>query len=75
MNCCSLCEKIFLSEEQFNIYLCYDCHNQTSFCLNCDKIMSKIFNNTNIFKCSFCNKKQTFFALNEEKYKIWENRK
>ena len=26
-------------------------------------------------KCSFCNKKQTFFALNEEKYKIWENRK
>ena len=56
MNCCSLCEKIFLSEEQFNIYLCYDCHNQTSFCLNCDKIMSKIFNNTNIFKCSFCNK-------------------
>ena len=56
MNCCSLCEKIFLSEEQFNIYLCYDCHNQTAFCLNCDKIMSKIFNNTNIFKCSFCNK-------------------
>ena len=56
MNCCSLCEKIFLSEEQFNIYLCYDCHNKTSFCMNCDKIMSKIFNNTNIFKCSFCNK-------------------
>ena len=56
MNCCSLCEKIFLSEEKFNIYLCYDCHNQTCFCLNCDKIMSKIFNNTNIFKCQFCNK-------------------
>ena len=56
MNCCSLCEKIYLSEEKFNIYLCYDCHNKTSFCLNCDKIMSKIFNNTNIFKCAICNK-------------------
>ena len=56
MNCCSLCEKIYLSEEQFHIYLCYDCHNKTSFCLNCDKIMSKIFNNTNIFKCEHCNK-------------------
>ena len=56
MNCCSLCEKIYLSEEQFHIYLCYDCHNKTSFCLNCDKIMCKIFNNTNIFKCEHCNK-------------------
>ena len=56
MNCCSLCEKIYLSEEKFNIYLCYDCHNKTSFCMNCDKIMSKIFNNTNIFKCAICNK-------------------
>ena len=56
MNCCSLCEKIYLSEEKFNIYLCYDCHNKTSFCMNCDKIMSKIFNNTNIFKCEHCNK-------------------
>ena len=56
MNCCSLCEKIYLSEEKFNIYLCFDCHNKTSFCMNCDKIMSKIFNNTNIFKCAICNK-------------------
>ena len=56
MNCCSLCEKIYLSEEKFNIYLCYDCHNKTSFCINCDKIMSKIFNYINIFKCDFCNK-------------------
>ena len=56
MNRCSLCEKIYLSEEKFNIYLCYDCHNKTSFCMNCDKIMSKIFNNTNTFKCEICNK-------------------
>ena len=56
MNCCSLCEKIYLSEEKFNIYLCYDCHNKTSFCINCDKIMSKIFNYINIFKCDYCNK-------------------
>ena len=56
MNCCSLCEKIYLAEEKFNIYLCYDCHNKTSFCMNCDKIMSKIFNYTNIFKCAICNK-------------------
>ena len=56
MNSCSLCEKIYLSEEKFNIYLCYDCHNKTSFCMNCDKIMSKIFNYINIFKCDYCNK-------------------
>ena len=56
MNCCSLCEKLYLSEEKFNIYLCYDCHKKTSFCMNCDKIMSKIFNYTNIFKCDSCNK-------------------
>ena len=56
MNCCSLCEKIYISEEKFHIYLCYDCHKTSSFCLNCDKIMSKIFNNLNIFKCEFCNK-------------------
>ena len=56
MNSCSLCEKLYLAEERFNIYLCYDCHNKTSFCMNCDKIMSKIFNYMNIFKCEYCKK-------------------
>lgn len=39
-------------------------------CLNCF-----IYNFDSEEKCNFCNKKKTFFALNEEKYKIWENRK
>ena len=45
-------------------------YNFENLCLNC--FILKIENSE---KCSFCNKKQTFFALNEEKYKIWENRK
>ena len=45
-------------------------YNFENLCLNC--FILKIENKE---KCSFCNKKQTFFALNEEKYKIWENRK
>ena len=56
MNICSLCEKIYFNGEKFHIYLCYDCHNKTSFCLGCDKIMSKIFNYMNIFKCEHCKK-------------------
>lgn len=45
-------------------------YNFENLCLNC--FILKIENKE---KCSFCNKKQTFFALNEEKFKIWENRK
>ena len=53
---CSLCEKLFVQGDVFQIYLCYDCNLRTSFCLNCDKIMMKIFENKNIFKCGNCRK-------------------
>ena len=53
---CFLCEKFYNSGEKFYLYLCYDCHNKTSFCINCDKIMMKIFENNNIFKCGSCRK-------------------
>ena len=53
---CYLCEKRYKKGEVFNAYLCCDCHNKTSFCLNCDKIMMKIFEYNNIFKCGNCRK-------------------
>ena len=53
---CYLCEKRYIQGEVFNLYLCVDCHNRTSFCLNCDKIMMKIFECQNIFKCGACKK-------------------
>ena len=53
---CYLCEKIYLPKEIFQLYLCYDCNNYTSFCLNCDKLMMKIFENNNMFKCGACKK-------------------
>ncbi len=53
---CYLCEKIYLPKETFQLYLCYDCNNYTSFCLNCDKLMMKIFENNNMFKCGACKK-------------------
>ena len=53
---CYLCEKIFLPNERFHLYLCYDCHNYTSFCLNCDRLIMKIFENHDIFKCGACRK-------------------
>ena len=53
---CYLCEKKYTQNDLFYLYLCYDCHNKTSFCLNCDKIMMKIFENNNMFKCGNCRK-------------------
>ena len=53
---CYLCDKRYIKGEVFNVYLCYDCHNKTSFCLNCDKIMMKIFEYNNMFKCGSCKK-------------------
>ena len=53
---CSLCDKIYKNKEMFYLHLCYDCHHKTSFCLNCDTIMVKIFENNNIFKCGVCRK-------------------
>ena len=56
MMACSLCDKIYINKDCFYLYLCQDCHNKTSFCLNCDKIMMKIFENDSIFKCGVCRK-------------------
>jgi hypothetical protein len=56
MTNCYLCEKSYLSGENSYLYICYDCKNKTSVCLNCDKIMMKIFENNNIFKCGCCRK-------------------
>jgi len=56
MTNCFLCEKEYSSGEQSYLYLCYDCKNKTSVCMNCDKIMMKIFENNNIFKCGCCKK-------------------
>lgn len=56
MTNCYLCEKAYLSGENSYLYFCYDCKNKTSVCMNCDKIMMKIFENNNIFKCGCCRK-------------------
>ena len=56
MTNCYLCEKEYISGEMSYLYLCYDCKNQTTVCMNCDKIMMKIFENNNIFKCGSCRK-------------------
>ena len=56
MTNCYLCEKAYISGEKSYLYLCYDCLNKTSVCLNCDKIMMKIFENIKIFKCGCCRK-------------------
>jgi glutaredoxin len=46
-------------------------NNFENLCLNC--FIYKIDNNKEI--CPFCHKKKFFFALKEEKFNIWENRK
>ena len=56
MKNCYLCEKTYIPKENFELYLCFDCHSHTSFCLNCDKLMMKIFENLNMFKCGSCKK-------------------
>ena len=53
---CYLCEKRYSQGKVFNLYLCYDCHNRTSICINCDYIMMKIFEHQNMFKCGACRK-------------------
>lgn len=59
---CSLCDKRYIKKEVVNLYLCYDCHKKTSFCLNCDKIMMKIFEYENMFKCEECRKITPFIS-------------
>ena len=56
MTNCYLCEKEYIPGEKSYLYLCYDCKNKTSVCISCDKIMMKIFENNNIFKCGCCRK-------------------
>ena len=53
---CYLCEKRYIPGEAFNLYLCKDCQNRTSFCIKCDDIMMKIFEHQNMFKCGACKK-------------------
>ena len=61
-------DELIQIEEIINKILNYKFEN---ICLNC--FIYKIDNNQD--KCPFCNKNKYFFALNEEKYNIWDNRK
>ena len=56
MDHCFICDKTFYSGDGCQLYICVDCGKTTAYCLNCDKILIKLFDDTNIFRCFFCRK-------------------
>ena len=44
-----------IAKDQFYLYECCECKMKTAYCISCDKILGKLFNNK-FAKCDICQK-------------------